>query len=300
VLDVLIAELAGRQFNRVSRSQLKAAGVPDEAIKHRLASGRLEIVAEGVFAVAPVLEDGWGRWKGATLTAPETYLCRESAACAFGALEFETRGVTVTRPGSGGPRRMSGVMVYRSSTLSGETTIHHGIPITTAPRTLLDLACCVSDRALARALREFVRLQKTSVYSLTDWLGTRSHRRGAARLARATAKYRGLPIERARSGSEVRALEVLRGAGVELPRLNVDVADEEADLSWLRERLIIEIDGSPFHKDVGEDARKTAAWQDAGWTVRRIDSGDVYDRAHKLLQIAPAPRETSNAGGFGT
>jgi len=95
-----------------------------------------------------------------------------------------------------------------------------------------------------------------------------------------------LPIERARSGSEVRALEVLRDAGFELPRLNVDIAGEEADLSWPRERLIIEIDGGPYHQDVGEDARKEAAWRTAGWKVRRITSHDVYDRPGRLLELA--------------
>ena len=110
------------------------------------------------------------------------------------------------------------------------------------------------------------------------------------------AKYRGLPIERARSGSEVRALEVLRDAGVELPRLNVDVAGEEADLSWRRERLIIEIDGGPCHQDVGEDARKEAAWRAAGWEVHRIDSNDVYDRpASPPRRSHTCASETSDA-----
>ena len=45
-----------------------------------------------------------------------------------------------------------------------------------------------------------------------------------------------------------------------MPRLNISVAGEEADLSWPREKLIIEIDGGPFHQDKGEDARKEAAW----------------------------------------
>ncbi|HYH62167.1 MAG TPA: hypothetical protein VD766_09905 [Solirubrobacterales bacterium] len=147
----------------------------------------------------------------------------------------------------------------------------------------------MSNKALAKALREFVRLKTTTIYSLSDWLGPRSHRRGALRLAKAMARYRGLPIERARSGAEVRALEILRDAGIELPRLNVDVAGEEADLSWPRERLIIEIDGGPYHQDVGADARKEAVWRDARWDVFRIDSDDVYDHPGPLVEIAPAP-----------
>ncbi len=200
------------------------------------------------------------------------------------------------RPGSGGPRRMSGITVYRSSTLDGETTDHNGIPITTAPRVLLDLACCVSDLALARALRQFVRLKKMTIYSLSDWLGPRSHRRGAIRLAKAMARYRGLPIERARSGAEVRAMEILRDAGMELPRLNVDVAGEEADLSWPHERLIIEVDGGPFHQDVGADAMKEATWRAAGWTVVRIDSNDVYDHPRLLIELAARERNVQRGG----
>lgn len=296
MLDVSIAELAGRQFNRVSRWQLEQMGASDEAVKHRLATGRLIIVAEGVFAVAPVLmHDAWGRWIGATLTAPKTFLHRESAACAWGALSREPTGVTVVRPGSGGPRQMSGVIVCRSSTLAGETTTCRGVPITTVARTLLDLACCVSDRALARALREFVRLELTTVYALADWLGFVSHRRGAARLGRAIARYRNLPLERARSGAEVRALEILRDAAVELPRLNFKIAGEEADLSWPKSKLIIEIDGGPFHQDVGEDLRKEAAWRSAGWNVLRIDSDDVYQSPIRLLALAHRA-ETSNTG----
>jgi hypothetical protein len=294
VQDVRIAELAGRQFNRVSRRQLNAIGVSDRAIDHRVVTGRLVIAGEGVFAVAPALEhDDWGRWMGATLTSPASFLCRESAARALGVLTFERDRVTVARPGSGGPRQLSGVIVYRSTTLAGETTTLRGIPITAPPRTLLDLACCVSDRALAKALRDSVRLKLVTVYALSDWLGERSKRRGSARLTKALARYHGLPIERARSGAEVRALEVLRDAGQALPRLNVNVAGEEADLSWPEARLIIEIDGGPFHLDVGEDARKEAAWRSSGWTVLRLDADDVYDRPDRLVELAK-PRGRTN------
>lgn len=295
MLDASIAEIAGRQFNRVARRQLIEAGATDEAIDHRVAFGRLVIVAEGVFGVAPVLDDEWGRWMGATLTAPETFLSRESAACAWGGLSLEPKGVTVVRPGSGGPRRMSGISVFRSSTLVGETTEHRGVPITTPERTLLDLTRCVSKTALARALREFVRLEHLTLYSLSDWLGTVSHRRGAARLGNAMAKYRGLPIERARSGAEVRALEILRDGGVELPRLNIDIAGEEADLSWPRERIIIEIDGGPWHQDVGEDDRKQMAWRAAGWEVFRIDSEHVYEHPRQLLELAAKGRNVQRS-----
>ena len=46
-------------------------------------------------------------------------------------------------------------------------------------------------------------------------------RRGCMRLASIVARYSGLPIERARSGAEVRALEVLRASGRPLPQLPI-------------------------------------------------------------------------------
>jgi Protein of unknown function (DUF559) len=290
MLDVRVAQLAGTQFNRVSRRQLIELGLSDDAIAHRVATGRLAVVEIGVFAVAPVLEhDDWGRWMGATLTAPGTVLGDVSAAAAWGFWSYPRRLETVIRAGTGGPRRRCGVIVFRSATLVGECTRLRGIPTTTPPRTLLDLAAHVSERALARAVREAVRLKLTTVGALVDFLTQCRGRRGSRRLATTLARYAGLPIERARSGSEVRAMEVLRSEGLPMPRLNVNIAGEEADLSWSRHRLIVEIDGGPFHLDVGEDARKQAIWEAAGWTVRRVASDDVYDDPRRLLEAATPP-----------
>ena len=292
--DAEIAELAGRQFNRISRAQLLDLGLSEKAIVHRLAAGRLVAVEQGVFAIAPVLEDDWSRWMGATLTAPGSILSHISAAVAWGALTVPRSIECVTRPGSGGPRRHGGVLAYRSSTLDGEVTERRGIPITSVPRTLLDLARTVGDKALARALRESVRLDLTTLAGVGDHLGAFRGRRGSRRLANAVARYAGLPLERARSGAEIRALEVLRDADRPLPLLNARIAGEEADLSWRTGRLILEIDGTPFHLDVGEDARKQRAWESAGWTVHRLPSEDVYERPAHLLALAPTRASPGN------
>ena len=105
--------MAGTQFNRIARWQLTELGFSNKAIVHAVRTGRFNIVEEGVLAIAPVLEhDDWGRWMGATLTAPGTVLSDVSAAAAWGCWSFERRFETVARPGSGGPRRHGGVLVY--------------------------------------------------------------------------------------------------------------------------------------------------------------------------------------------
>jgi hypothetical protein len=283
-----VARLAGAQFNRVSRGQLAGLGLSAAAIAHGLAAGRLVRVEQGVFAMPPVLgHDDWGLWMGATLTALGTVLSHGSAASAWG-LSRRGRLVTVTRPGNGGPRRHGGVLVFRSSTLQGEYRTLRDIPITTVPRTLLDLAARSRTQELARAVREAVRMRLTTLEAIADCLERHPRRRGSRRLLAVLGRYSGLPIERARSGAEVRALEVLRAGGYALPRLNARVAGEEADLSWAAVRVLIEVDGGPFHLDVGEDARKQTRWEDAGWTVKRISSDDVYERPERLLALAAA------------
>lgn len=290
VSDARVAAIAGRQFNRISREQLRAAGLSNAAIRRRLANGRLVVVEHAVLAVAPALEhDPWGRWMAATLTHPGSALSRLTAAVASELLSREGPLITITRAGSGGPRRHGNVVVHRSTTLDGDVTTLNGIPITTVERTLVDIAGEVSDRALARAVREAVRLERTTLHELGDSLGRFRGRRGIRRLAETLARYSGLPLERARSGAEVRALEVLRDASFPMPRLNVAVAGEEADLSWPESRLIVEIDGGPFHLDAGEDARKEAIWRAAGWTVRRIPSDHVYEWPQRLLELAATP-----------
>jgi very-short-patch-repair endonuclease len=54
------------------------------------------------------------------------------------------------------------------------------------------------------------------------------------------------------------------------------IAGEEADLVWADRRLIIEVDGPQFHRFRDEDERKESVWREAGFTVRRIASDDVY------------------------
>ena len=187
------------------------------------------------------------------------------------------------------------MVVHRSETLDGDVTRLNGVPITTVPRTLLDIAGAVSDQALARAVREAVRLEHVTLHELGAALGRYRGRRGVRRLAETVARYSGLPLERARSGAEVRAMELLRESGHPMPRLNVPVAGEEADLSWTRSRLIVEIDGGPFHLDEGEDARKERVWRTAGWAVKRISSDDVYERPHRLLELTPSGRTSRSS-----
>jgi hypothetical protein len=287
MVDVQLLELLEKQWNRASLAQIEALGFTRDDVNHRVATGRLRAVHQGVFAGRPFLDDQRGRWMAATLTAPGSCLSHASSAAVHGFWDRRRPLETVTRPGSGGPRRIDGVFVYRSLTLAGHMTTVDGIPTTTPERAIIEMAPYVDDRGLARAVREALRIEKTNATDLLRAVDNHARRRGTRRVLRTLARYAGLPINKARSGAEVRALMILRDAGRAAPRINSEVAGEEADLSWREHRLIIEIDGAPFHQDVGEDRRKESVWQAAGWRVVRISSALVYDSPEQLVALAP-------------
>jgi hypothetical protein len=194
----------------------------------------------------------------------------------------------VTRPGSGGPRRLGRVLVCHSKTLAGDTTRHEGIPITTAARTLIDVCAGLDARAAGRAFRESLRLRTITVKQLAATLARHRGRRGTGVLTDLVRRYSTIPYEHTRSDAEALALEVLHDAGEEPPRVNVMIAGEEADLSWPSRRLVVEIDGPQFHRFPDEDARKQRTWEAAEHVVRRLPSDAVYDRPDTLLAILAA------------
>jgi very-short-patch-repair endonuclease len=71
-----------------------------------------------------------------------------------------------------------------------------------------------------------------------------------------------------------------------MPAVNVRQHGEEADLSWPEHRLIVELDGPQFHLDAADDLRKQRRWEQAGWTVRRLPTDDVYLHPERLVAAA--------------
>ena len=285
-MNVHLRELAASQRDLVAAWQLLDAGWTRRMIDHRLEDHRWRVVHSGVYALTRASLTRQQLWMAATLTAPGTVLSHASAGACWGFRPWTARFEAVTRPGTGGPKRVAGVLVCRSRALTGDITSNDGIPITTAARTLIDLAAGLAPWRLARSLREVLRLGATTTPDLLTGLARHRGRRGTAALLELVTQYADLPHRRARSDPELLALYLLREAGIPVPRLNVRIAGEEADLVWTDRKLIIEIDGPQFHQINSEDARKTAAWRGAGYTVRRISSNAVYHEPGRLIALA--------------
>jgi very-short-patch-repair endonuclease len=245
----------------MSRAQLLAAGLTAEAIRTRLASGRLHRLHSGVYAVGYPSPHPLARAMAAVLACgPRAVLSHRSAAALW---EFETRWrrpIDVSAPQD---RRHRGVRAHRSRTLTArDVTRHHGIPVTTPARTLLDLADVIDDRALARALNEARVQRRVGIEDVVDLLARSPGRRGAPRLHALIAR----PDAPTRSVFEDAFLAFTERHHLPRPEVNQHVAGHEVDMLWRRERLIVELDGQayhdharPFERDRDRDADLLAA-----------------------------------------
>ncbi|HEX2104419.1 MAG TPA: hypothetical protein VHF51_12260 [Solirubrobacteraceae bacterium] len=91
-------------------------------------------------------------------------------------------GVDIIVPRSGRARR-DGLRIHRPRRLAAtEVSSHHGIPVTTPARTILDLAATLPTRPLERQLDQAESARLTDVPSLVARARAHAGHRGAGRL----------------------------------------------------------------------------------------------------------------------
>ena len=292
-MDSHLRNLAAAQVEVVAAWQLRAAGWSWNKVTHHAASRGWNRIHPGVYVLTQAAPTQLQLWWAAALTAPDTYLSHGSGGACYDFYRFNRPYEVVTRPGQGGRRRHGGILVFRSKCLDGEVTRHMGIPIMTAERVLVDLTPGLTEKRAGRCFREAIRLRHTTATKVARCV--ERHGGQPSLLKDLARRYARIPYHRTRSDAEAHALELLHDAGVEPPSVNIKIAGEEADLVWIEGKLIVEIDGPQYHEFRAEDERKAARWRDAGFTVRRIPSGAVYDDPAQLITLAPPPRGTRAA-----
>jgi very-short-patch-repair endonuclease/predicted transcriptional regulator of viral defense system len=277
--DRAIGTIAERQHGVISRAQLAELGLGRGAIRHRMDVGRLRVVHRGVYTIGHRLLSTDGRWMAAVLACgPGAVLSHRSAAALWGIRQSSR--IEVTAPATRHPR--SGIVTHRSPLRDDERTTHRGIPVTTVPRTLLDLGAAVRLDELRGAFRQAEQLRLTDPLSLHD-LAERYPRRPGVAAARAVLEEARLGLGIVRSELEERFQAFLLRAGLPLPRTNVFIGGYEIDCAWPERRLIVELDGHATHapshafeRDRARDRRLGAA----GWRVIRITWRQLLEEPH--------------------
>jgi very-short-patch-repair endonuclease len=290
LIDQAIAALADRQHGVVARRQLTQWGVGPDAIDHRVECHRLHPIHRGVYAVGHRNVTRAGARIAAVLAAgPGAVLSHRSAAALWGIRETSRREIEITAPRE---RRRPGLTVRRAQLPRDEVTTHRGIPVTTAARTLLDLAALVDEHQLARAAERAEALRLASPTSLADLVARYPGRPGVPNVKRLIED--GITPTTTRSELERRFLTLLDAERLPRPLVNEPVDDtRHPDFRWTDHRLIVELDGfethgtrAAFERDRARDrALMAAGWRVARITKRQLDDapGELADELRALL-----------------
>src|SRR5689334_8247545 len=153
-----VARLAANQHGAVAAWQLLRLHLSRRQIAGLEAAGWLHRVHRGVYAVGHPQLSREGRLMAAVLACgPDAVVSHWSAAEHWGLLKTRRSLIAISVPGH--RRGRGGVQVHRLGELGKrDRTRRDQIPITTVPRTLLDLATTAPAKQLQRAVNEAERL----------------------------------------------------------------------------------------------------------------------------------------------
>jgi very-short-patch-repair endonuclease len=159
-----------------------------------------------------------------------------------------------------------------------------GIPLTTVPRTIVDLAAVLSMRQLERAFNEVEVQGLTDRLSIPDLLARYPRRRGSAALRSLLGdgtSARGVT----KNDLEEDFASLIDTYGLPRPRFNADIAVNgrffSADGLWREERLIVELDGRAVHgtrRAFESDRERDRILMSEGWRVIRITWRQLRDQ----------------------
>jgi hypothetical protein len=275
-VDARIAELAGRQHGVVARRQLLAAGVTEEAVEVRLRAQRLHRVHAGVYAVGHRVLSREGRWRAAVLACGTgAVLSHRSAAALWGIRQATSGAMEVTMASKS--RSQDGVRRHYSVLPPDEVTEHAGIPVTSVPRTIFDLAATEPPHVAEAALRQAEYRRLYDKLSLPALLARYPGRRGSPAIRDCLARRRESGGH-TRSWLEEAFLPFLDRHRLPRPgRLNARVEARgrwlEVDCLWPEVRAVVELDGFAAHGTrtaFREDRLRDRKLRVAGYGVVRI------------------------------
>ncbi len=239
----------------LTRTDLLALGFTPGAIVHRLTTGRLHRVRQGVYAVGRPVLTREGGWMAAALACGgDAVLSHGSAAALWGVgPEWRVIEVSVRRRSR---RGLDGVKVRSRRRLPAvDVTVHRGIPVTTPARTILDQAATpISDASLERLVNEAdaARGIDLDAVSLRRYCGLRPGEPGVKRL-RALLDPETFRLSDSELERLFRPLAV--AAGLPQPLTKVIVNGYEVDFYWPDLGLVVEADSLRYHRNAIKQAR---------------------------------------------
>ncbi|MEA2468162.1 MAG: hypothetical protein QOJ57_2288 [Thermoleophilaceae bacterium] len=270
-----MARIASRAHGVVTRAEMLRAGITAIEIRRRVKKGLLIRLHPGVYRVghaAPSVEATF--IAAVKACGEEAVLSGRAAGYLWGLMKGKPPPPEVTAPTE---RRVEGIKTRRSRSV--QRTTHRGIPVTTVPQTLVDLAAVLPEDDLARACHEAGVRYRTTPRQVEKVLG---RRKGAGRLR---AVMRG-DVHVTLSKLERAFLRLLRDAGLPLPVTNRVAGGRRVDCRWPEQKLTVELDSYQFHNTRHAWERDHARRREArarGEEFRRYTWTDLTEEAEAMV-----------------
>ncbi|HEX7279396.1 MAG TPA: hypothetical protein VF255_07210, partial [Solirubrobacterales bacterium] len=244
-----LAELATRQHGVVSTKQLLCLGYSLDATSDAFINARLHRLHHGVYAVGHRRltwhSHCWAGILGAEANETDEVVwpavaSHGSAAYLWGIYRYAPETIDVTAPIRRRAKRS--FRVHFSSILAPEDRgEREGIPLTSVPRTLMDLAIRARPEQLDRLLERAEELGLLDAVAVEGLLDRAGGHRGRGRLRRALALYQP-DLAFTRSRFEKRFRRLVRAAGISEPSMNFNAHGHELDAYWPELRFAVELD----------------------------------------------------------
>ncbi len=251
---------------------MRAAGISDDAIDRRARNGHLIRKQKSVYAVGHAAPAPLTTETEALLACgPHAVLSHNTAARLLKLLPDTAATVHLTIRGRHGARP-TGVQVHRTARLNrSEVKIVEGLPVTSALRTLLDLAAVVDVYTLERAIEEALHEKFVSVRQLRQATKGSNGRRGVGNLNAILDQQREPGITR--SKAERRMRQLIRLGQLPEPETNYPMHGVVADFYWPELDVVIEVQSQKYHLTraaLERDTRKAARLSAKGKTVSYV------------------------------
>jgi len=267
--DARIAWIAARQHGVVAHEQLLVAGLSPAGVRRRVDAGWLHRLHRGVFAVGHLALTDRGRWAAAVLAGGSGAVLSHRSAGALWGLMAEVPTLDITVPGRHRAAQ-PGVVLHANRLGSRHVTRIDGLPTTSLPRTLLDLAEVLTLSALVQCIDRTGNHLRPD--DLSSMINDHHGRHGLKPLREALMRTRPQDVL-TRSELERRALKLVATTGLPEPEVNVRLHGYEVDLLWRDQRLVVELDGRRWHDSPAardRDYRRDTNLLCRGYRVMRL------------------------------
>lgn len=268
--------MAARQAGSVARYQLRWLGFRRGTIESWVASGYLLAVFPGVYRVghaAPSIEAEL--WAAVLYARRGAALSHGTGAHWRGLINYAPHDIHVSTPHHIQSR--PGIVVHGRRKL--ERFLHKGLPVTSIPQTMLDLAADYEHNVVRHALAQLDFRHELHVPELLTVTG--HGKPGSLHLKRAIADHQP-KLAYVNGKLEFDWLLWLEERDIRpLPTIKDTVEGFEVDCHWRDHGLVVELDGIDNHSSPAQikfDRHKDLTLRRSGLTVYRYDWDLVHDQ----------------------